>query len=328
MIFIIGIIFIFGLLSECFSGYCLLLDLIPMALLSHCISSLLILLSYQLSLNQTFKKSNWQFYLLMFFLCYFVPLFGIIISFFIVCSLDMLHKRFHKDVEVLDLAINLEGIKPFYATYGSGGAVISLLEKEKSPIERTKAFFILSQTQLSNINTLIYKLLPDTSDEMRLLAFNILDKQEDTIMKRIHELVHTLETGGLHEEENANIEKNLAASYWELIYNHLISPELEESIQNNALSYALSAIKVLNNDATIWILLGKIYIHSKQYQLAEDAFNRALSSNVSPTQILPYLAELKFKAHDYIAVQNYLSGSNTLLDIPMIAPVKLFWDDK
>ena len=115
--------------------------------------------------------------------------------------------------------------------------------------------------------------------------------------------------------------------YWELIYNHLIAPELAESILEKALSYALAAVSVLKKDGATWVLLGKIYMHLKQYNLAEEAFSNAVLFNISPAQVLPYLAEITFKTHDYIALQNYLSTSDTLLDIAQIAPVKIFWDE-
>ena len=201
-----------------------------------------------------------------------------------------------------------------------------VLKKGASTIERTKAFFALSQTQLSSINNLFYKLLPDTSDEMRLLAFGILDGQEDMITNRINKLYSMLERKNLSYEAYAKLEKDLALQYWELIYSHLIAPELEESILEKALSYALSAVKVLNEDASIWILLGKIYKHSKHYSQAEHAFTKAISFKISPTQVLPYLAEIKFITRDYTAMHNYLIKSETLLDVEQIAPVIHFWD--
>lgn len=326
MIFLSGLIFLFGLFIEINSAQLLMSNLITMAALEHLFTCLLMTVSAKLFLNGLFTGNNRGFYLLVFLLCYFVPVFGIIISLFIVTALYRLHTKSHKYAEFLDEAINLEEIQPFHAKYGAGGASMRLLKKEETADERSKALFVLSQTQLSNINKLIYQLLPDPSDEMRLLAFNILDEQENRIAKRISESFAMLETAKKNHESCAKFEKNIAMLYWELVYDHLISPELEQSILNRALSYAISASKSLENDATIWILLGKIYKHLKQYANAEKAFNKIELSEVPPATVLPYLAEIKFKMRDYQAVQEYLSQSSTLLDVALIAPVKRFWD--
>ena len=72
--------------------------------------------------------------------------------------------------------------------------------------------------------------------------------------------------------------------------------------------------------------MGKIYKYAQQYQLAESAFQKAISFHISPAQVLPYIAEIKYKTHDYQAIKQYLNLSDTLLDIPQIASVKIFWD--
>ena len=326
MILLSAAFLLIGLFSELLFTQLLISNFIVQASLTHFISSLLIVFSYQLFLNRCIKKVDWSFYLFLLLLCFFTPILGDIVSFFIVFFIDKLHKKSHQYAEILDHPINLDEIIPLYTQYGAGGATMHVLKKGASTIERTKAFFALSQTQLSSINNLFYKLLPDTSDEMRLLAFGILDGQEDTITNRINKLYSMLERKNLSYEAYAKLEKDLALQYWELIYSHLIAPELEESILEKALSYALSAVKVLNEDASIWILLGKIYKHSKHYSQAEHAFTKAISFKISPTQVLPYLAEIKFITRDYTAMHNYLSKSETLLDVEQIAPVKHFWD--
>ena len=269
-----------------------------------------------------------SFYLFLLLLCFFIPLFGIVISLFIMGALDKLSAKSHQHAEILEARINLEEVIPFGAKYGEGGVTMHLFKQESSSADRVDAFFVLSQMQLRNINKLVFKLLPDDIDEMRLLAFNILEGQEDTITRSIHRSLSLLETKNIPPERYAQFEKDVALQYWELIYNHLISPELEDSILKKAEAYAVSALNFLTNDATLWILLGRIYKHTKHYVLAEKAFNQAILADISPAQVLPYLAEIRYELHDYLGVQNYLSKSETLLDIAQVAPVKIFWEEE
>jgi tetratricopeptide (TPR) repeat protein len=160
---------------------------------------------------------------------------------------------------------------------------------------------------------------------MRLLAFSILEEQESNITKKIEQLFSMLASDNLSANMVAQCNKNVALLYWELIYHHLVSPEVETLILNKAQSYALAALKVLKNDAALWVLLGKIYKYVKQYDKAEDALLKAFSCKASPAQVLPYFAEMKYNIRDYQAMQYYLSASDSLSDIAQIAPVKRFW---
>lgn len=322
---LLAMMIILGLLAEFFSAYLLMSYTFLPTVMMHGIANIWVAFSYKLFLTSSFEKVQGSFCLLMFLLGFFIPIFGIMISLFIVCSVYWLHENFHQYAEVLDESMNLDVIQPIYAQYGSGGASRHLLNEADVAVDRTKALFMLSQTGLSDINALMYQLLPDTSDEMRLLAFSILEEQESNITQKIEQLFSMLATDNLSANMVAQCKKNVALLYWELIYHHLISPEVEELILNKAQYYALAALKSLKNDAALWVLLGKIYKHLKQYDKAEEALQKAFSCKASPAQVLPYFAEIKYDARDYQAMQYYLNASDALLDIARIAPVKRFW---
>lgn len=293
---------------------------------SHSIACILTSYSCKFFLMQSFKKVEWSLFLFFFLLCFFLPLFGIFMALFIAITMYSLRTKYYKVAEIMDDAVNLKKIDPIYAKYGEGGAYIRLQNQQISPLDRTKAFFDLAQWKLSELNRVLYNLLPDTSDEIRLLSFNILDQQEVLIQKDIKKLLSTIESIDLDEEMHAKFEKNLAMLYWELSYCHLVLSELEHITLKKALAHALFAVKHLDKDAMIFSLSGKIYFRLKQYAQAEAAFQKAKKLNIAPSQILPYLAEIKFGMRDFVAVKKCLDASDTLLDITRIAPVKHFWD--
>lgn len=225
-----------------------------------------------------------------------------------------------------DEAINLDQIQPYHSHYGAGGVILHLFQDNAPIKERSAALFALRECPLSQINPLIHELLPDTSDDIRLLAFNILEGQESSIMSRIEALLLRLKTVPDGEPLiKAQCQKSLALLHWELIHHHLIEIELEETIINKAIASALSALTVLSDDAVLWALLGKLYQHRQQDLLAVEAFETAMSCHSAPTEVLPYLAEIRFKQGDYSAIQALLSQSDALLDMMQIAPVKRFW---
>lgn len=275
-----------------------------------------------------FKSDSSRFYLLPLLLSIFIPGFGIIISPFIVIALYRSSNKSYKFTETIYDPINLKQVTYSTEHYGAGGAFLQLMKKNEAPVNRIKALFVLARGQLALINNMLQGLLPDSSDEIRLLSFNILDQQEGFIQNDINRITAIMNNDAIDAINRAKCEKNLAQLYWEQSYRHLILKELKDTNLKKALSHAISSLEVLHNDAAIWSLLGKIYYRLNQYTLAEDAFKKALTLNTPASQVLPYLAEISFKTKDYAAVKNYLGKSDALWDIALIAPVKRFWEKK
>lgn len=268
----------------------------------------------------------WGFYWFIFLICFFIPGLGEIISIFIVFSLYHQHAKFHEHIEILDNSINLLKIKPLNAEYGAGGGLLRLLDQKAPPENRTNALFKMAKLPLSQMNSMLYELLPDSSDELRLLAFNILDEQEGRMSQTISQLQTELLNDTNSETIKARLQKNLAQLYWDLVYQRLIIVELEKSMLEKAQSYAKNAAKVLTEDGTLWSLLGRIYSRLNQYQHAKQAFNKARALKAPAAKVIPYLAEIHFKNLDFIEVAKDLSSTPELQDITLMAEVKHFWN--
>jgi len=288
--------------------------------------SLLLTLSARILLHKLFKHHTGWFYAYIFLFACFLPIVGGLIGLFIVTFVYIKHTNFHEHAELIDDTMNLEDIQPLVTKYGSGGARRQLLNQLSSKHQRTDALFKIAQSQSTDVNLLFYQLLPDTSDEIRLLAFSILDEQENRLTKSIHEVQTLLQTHPTGSKTYAQLEKNIAQLYWEQAYQHLIITELEHALLEKAHRYALSASHLLIDDASLWILLGKIYTRLKQYSQAEASLDKARKLKAAPIKIYPYLAEIYFNKRDYPSVKKYLSISASLNDIYPIASVINFWD--
>lgn len=319
-------IFMMGCLLELSFIISLLKNLILLCLLAHLLSAIFVTFSYQLSLPKYFTNISRWFFLLIFLLCLAIPLFGIVISSFIIIVIYRGRAQFRAYTETVDTTINLKHIKPVFSQYGEGGAMMYLLKNTQSVVKRTDALLVLGRVALSKINKIMYELLADRSDEIRLLAFNILDYQESIIADDVDNLLALINPNDPNKYNQAKYEKNLAILYWELIYQSLTLHELQDAMVKQAENYALSAAVILKDDFNLKALLGRIYLFLKQLNMAKIEFEKALEANISPPKVLPYLAEIEFKQQNYIAVKNYLTQSDTLLDVPLVAPVVRFWN--
>lgn len=294
----------------------------------HGVACLVEVIMVYLVLRERFTHSDIYFYVFLYGLSFIVPVFGMALSLLIAYWLYYRHASIYKYSEWVDTTINLNLLKMIMPKYGAGGAMMSLFNRKASPLERTQALFSLSKRSLASMNPYIEKLLPGESDEMRLLAFNILDEEEGRINQKIAKLeaVYQASLQTAHgEDEQCKIAEQLASLYWELIFNHLILPELQQNILEKALFYAKKAFKTLSQDPFLWGLLGKIYRQLKEYDKAENAFRKALALNLPASQALPYLAEMQYMQAKYVDIEQYLNASDTLDDIDLIYLVKQFW---
>lgn len=144
----------------------------------------------------------------------------------------------------------------------------------------------------------IIKLLGSENDEFRLFTFSKLNSIEKAIQDRIKAIMEKMEKG-VTEEERAFLLYELAQSYYDLVYYGLVGKEEEVNVLKRAEERLKEALRI-KKVAEFYILLGKIYIATKEYKKAEEALQRVSSfSSVHPMRYIPYLAEVLYRKGEY-----------------------------
>jgi polysaccharide biosynthesis protein PelE len=199
------------------------------------------------------------------------------------------------------------------------------LTSELSDIaEKINALTTINLEASSRVNLINRTLLSETTDEIRLLAFSLLAKQENEINEQINHLLNKLKATA-NNFNPAKICKYLALLYWKLIEFNLVQEDFLDFTINKSLTYANKALEEYPEDNALWALLGRIYILQNNIPKAYDALNRATRLHASDRKILPYLAELSFKNKNYAEMKNYLFMNNSLRDVPALFPIMNFW---
>jgi len=191
--------------------------------------------------------------------------------------------------------------------------------------EKISALSAINLEASSRANLINRALLSETSDEVRLLAFSFLAKQENEINEQINYLLEKLKTI-TDNVSVAKIYKYLALLYWKLIDLSLAQEDFFDFIINKSLDYANKALEQFPEDNTLWALVGRIYIMQNDIPKAYDALNRATRLHASDRKILPYLAELGFKNKNYEDAKNYLFMNESLRDVFSLSPIIDFWE--
>ncbi|MDD2885224.1 MAG: hypothetical protein PHT48_09295 [Dechloromonas sp.] len=178
---------------------------------------------------------------------------------------------------------------------------------------------------------LLRDLLSDNSEDIRLLAYGMLDAQE----KRINQLIHQASldfaaAGAASMTDSASPDylraaEKLSDLYWELIYQELALGDLRRYAIAESLRYCELVLAERNDNAALNLRRGRLLHELGESTAAEQAYERARVLGMPATRILPYLAELRFEAGDYPAVRRLIAELGQWGSLPRLRPVINYW---
>jgi hypothetical protein len=115
--------------------------------------------------------------------------------------------------------------------------VRQFLQNELAPVpQRLRAMVALSHAPSRIGSPVLRELLGDAEDDLRLLAYGLLDSREKHLNADIHEARRRL-AAATDADERSGIAHQLAALYWELIYQGLVQGDLLDYAVSEALRY-------------------------------------------------------------------------------------------
>lgn len=207
-------------------------------------------------------------------------------------------------------------------------------EKSSSALVDKLSLILLESKDPKVIGT-ASKAISSSHDDLRLSASSALSKLERSIQEKIRELSETLEKKHLEQNTRAMALFDLAKCYYDLVYFRLVSDELKNYVLQKAekcILQALSSVKL----PEFYILLGKINLAKKNYDMAEECFLTAIDcikrdnkfKEVPPLRYAPYLMEVYFEKRDFNRVKKLLMENTTYIKYPINPHLKFlaeFW---
>lgn len=185
----------------------------------------------------------------------------------------------------------------------AGGGLYDVLRNASDTDKRLKAVLATQRMNERKAIPILQVALKDPVDDVRLLAYSILDNKENGINVNIK--------NGLTELESATpaqrpaIHKRLAFLYWELVYMGLAQGDVLLHILNTAKQHVDKVLEE-TKDSGAYFLLGRILIREDALEEAEQAFQRAHEFGMDKSRISSYLAEIAFLKRDYAQIPNIL----------------------
>jgi len=164
--------------------------------------------------------------------------------------------------------------------------------------------------------------LRDTEDDIRLLAFALLDRKEKTISTRIRQReVHLQDTS----QQCPELHHGIAQDCWELVHAGLVQGEVRKHYLDRANQQIDEAIRQLPRSANLYLLRGKILLVQEKWELAFAAFQQAKYLGIDSSKIGPYLAEIAFAQNRLAEVSPSLQGYDVLSSNPKLYNSARFW---
>ena len=186
------------------------------------------------------------------------------------------------------------------------GAIRSRLGVNVPSDVRMQSLLTLQAVPSRVSNPILEELLGDSTDDVRLVAFGMLDAEEKKLSVHIQ---HERENLGheLTPEQRYTCLRHLAELHWELVYASLAQGELRQHILGQARQYLEAALDLgLPAYSGTLFLKGRILLAQGEVDAADTAIKAALALGQPPMSALPYLAEIAFKRHEFARVKLYM----------------------
>lgn len=190
---------------------------------------------------------------------------------------------------------------------------------------RMQALLTLQAVPGRVANPILEDLLGDDVDDVRLLAFGMLDTEEKKISEHIqHE--RTRLAGDLDAEQRLSCLRHLAELHWELVYAGLAQGELRRHILGVARDYLEQALALAREpDPGMLFLRGRILLAQGHDDAARGAIEGAIARGLSPASALPYLAEIAYLGRHFDEVRQYMEQTARLHIAPKTRAIADLW---
>ena len=178
---------------------------------------------------------------------------------------------------------------------------------------------------------LLRTVLSDPSEDLRLLAYGMLDTLEKRINRAIDAELRALaaarETEGEHTPGSQTLEAHhrLSDLYWELIYQQLVQGDLREHAIKESLRYCGLVLAQAPGHPQLTLRRGRLLHEQGHLEEAGDVYLHARALGMPATRVLPYQAELAFQRRDFARVQQLVRELNQWDALPRLRPVIDYW---
>jgi polysaccharide biosynthesis protein PelE len=173
------------------------------------------------------------------------------------------------------------------------GSLEGILRHSKDAETRLRVVLACRQLPGRLAVPLLRLALRDTVDDVRLLAYAVLESKERRIQNEIQSLLGRADKEGLVSLNTAAHAK-LAELHWELVYQGLVEGELLAFSLDKVLSHTAEVMGASNDHPRMAFLAGRALLLRGRAVEARAMFNDSLRRGFPGEVVGPYLAEVAY----------------------------------
>lgn len=207
--------------------------------------------------------------------------------------------------------------------FDRGGLRARIAQGSVPTEQRLQSVAALQQLPPMAASPVLRTLLDDSVEDIRLVAFGMLDREEKKIAERIHDLLQ--QPVPTSYQRRYQHEKQLAELYWELAYSGLVQGDLRRYALEDALTHAKAALEIDDAAAGLHFLVARILSALGRNEEAERNMLLATVLGVPEQRTLPYLAELAYERGEFRLARQMLDAMQDNPVTPRMRPVIDFW---
>jgi polysaccharide biosynthesis protein PelE len=295
-----------------------------MAIGLHAAASLLLAFLIRQTLPANWRRVRWHAMSLLFAINLFIP--GMAIGLRVSIWLAKVYAKMLGEMPIHEVR------EPEYivserraATSVRGGKVRAKLTDPDVPgAMRLSALLSIQEVPGRFTSDLIRDLLADPLDDVRLLAYGMMDGKEKAISHRIFAEKTALEKHTQSDERYASLRK-LAELNHELIFQKLVQGDVRTFCAQQSKDYAEQALQIAPTDAGLWYLVGRVNLVSNDVEAAQTAFDRARDCGFPIERITPYAAECAWRRRDLDRVRELFASLEVTPGDLQLAAVYRYW---
>lgn len=322
-----------GLELSAWSGTWLLAEHSDAALLSylllHGAASLLLSLALLPLLPQRLIKPRWATLLLMAVCSYAVPVAGFVgvLAAFVILRVYRrgAAREAFESLQLPEFDQHQERQSPF-----RHAGMVSFLGNTRIPVQaRMRAMAGLQYVSGRTASPLLRSVLSDPSEDLRLLAYGMLDNLEKRINRAIdHELnaLQAIGAQGAQGSQGLQGAQRLSDLYWELVYQELVQGDLRLHAIEQSLHYCQQVLLQHADNAALQLRRGRLLHELARADEAEQAYAQARQLGLPATRVLPYQAQLAFERRDYAQARAFMCELQQWGALPRLRPVIDYWN--
>jgi polysaccharide biosynthesis protein PelE len=207
-----------------------------------------------------------------------------------------------------------------------------LTSGEAPPAARLSALLSIQDAPGRITSDILRQLLSDPYEDIRLLAYGMIDKKEKAVSQRIlaeQAMLESTAAGALapaeRDERLHGGHKRLAELQWELIYQRLVQGDLLRFTAREAWRHAHAALAIRDDDAGLWYLVGRLGLEADEPQAGRAALDRAEALGFPRERLVPWLAEYAFRERRFDEIRALFGSLPSPPDALRVAASHTYW---